>query len=143
MVWVYKIHPYLPFIPFGAAVLPYPGASLNFLGPVVLVAADHAIVDDDQAPTASEESLKLNPLFALYFHTIRGKHNQDIGVFELFGCREIHRSLDFDAPFPEQGCVVTEEPRVVMLTGAVGFDAGSYKHSERAFRRVEQSTAEA
>lgn len=124
------------FVPFGflvglGGVVPDPGAALDFFGPGMLIRADDGVMNDDEAAAALEEFFEGGALFADDFHPVGGVDDDDIGLGELLWGGEFEGAGGFDAAAGEELGPISEEPGVIMLVGAVGFDAGTDKDSER------------
>src|SRR5206468_10083942 len=110
MLRVHEVEPDFALEPLGLLVpVPAPGAAQDFFGPLVLVAADHAVMNYDQTPAAPEELLETVALLADDLHAVRGVDHQHIGVLEFVPSRKIHRAVRFGAalveqilPFPEK-----------------------------------------
>ena len=122
--------------PFGLRVAgrfvgPDPCAANDALAPFVLIIRHHGIMDDDHATTALEEFFKTHPLIAHDLHSVRGIDDEDIGAVELLGGWERHRPAGLEAAFAQQLGPVRQETRVVVLVGAVRFDAGPDEDTER------------
>ena len=80
MLGIDEIDPDIPFVPLSLLVaIPAPGSADDLLAPLVLITADHAVMEHHHATTAGQEVLEACTVVADNFHTVSRVNHQHIG----------------------------------------------------------------
>ena len=138
MLRIDEIDPDVALMPLGLLVaLPAPGAADDLFAPLVLVATDHAVMEDHHAASAGQEVLEAATFVAGDLHAVGRVDHEHVGGLELGGRREFHGAAGRDAPLGEELGPFTQESRVIVLVRAVGFDAAANEHAERSGMEAE------
>ena len=128
-----EIDPDIALVPLSLLLaIPAPGAADDLLAPLVLITADHAVMEHHHATTAGQEVLEAPTLVADDFHAVGRVYHQHIGRLQLGLCREFHSAAGGDSSLGEELGPFTQESRMIVLVGAVGFDAAADKDAERS-----------
>ena len=138
MLWVDEINADIALVPLGLLVaVPAPGATNDLLAPLVLVTADHTVMEHHHATTPREELLEAPTLVAGDLHAVGGINHQHVGGLKLGCCREFPGTAGGDSPLGEELGPFTQESRVIVLVGAVGFDTAANEHAKRSGMETE------
>ena len=98
-----EIDAHIPLVPLGLLVaVPAPGAADDLLAPLVLVAADHTVMEHHHATTPGEEVLEAPPLVTGDLHAVGGINHQHVGRLKLGRCWEFHGTAGGDSPLGEE-----------------------------------------